>query len=98
MKPFDQAAVRQYVAGGEPRDKAGAYAVQGRGRRLVARVDGSLTNVIGLPVERLARMLAACGAAPGPGRKGVLDRVDGAAIVGRANVSQRRGRRHGEES
>jgi len=61
MKPFDDATIRRYVAGGEPLDKAGAYAVQGRGRHLVARVSGSLTNVVGLPLERLVRMLRASG-------------------------------------
>jgi len=61
MKALDAATIRRYVATGEPLDKAGAYAVQGGGRRLVDRVDGSLTNVIGLPLERLARMFAACG-------------------------------------
>jgi septum formation protein len=59
MRPFDAETIRRYVAGGEPLDKAGAYAVQGKGRRLVSEVSGSLTNVIGLPMERLARMLAA---------------------------------------
>lgn len=61
MKPFDEAAIRRYVASGEPLDKAGAYAVQGRGQHLVARVSGSLTNVVGLPLERLERLLAAAG-------------------------------------
>ena len=64
MKPFDAAAIRRYVGTGEPLDKAGAYAVQGRGRRLVSEVRGSLTNVVGLPLERLAAMLAVCGLAP----------------------------------
>ena len=67
MKPFGAAAIRSYVAGGEPLDKAGAYAVQGRGRHLVARVSGSLTNVVGLPLERLGRMLASAGV-PVPSR------------------------------
>jgi septum formation protein len=58
MKPFDEAAIRNYVASGEPLDKAGAYAVQGRGRQLVARVSGSLSNVVGLPLEKLRRLLA----------------------------------------
>jgi septum formation protein len=66
MKPFDAGAVRRYVATGEPLDKAGAYAVQGRGRRLVASVSGSLTNVVGLPLERLAVLLVACGLSPAP--------------------------------
>jgi len=61
MKPFDKATIRRYVAGGEPLDKAGAYAVQGGGRHLVAKVFGSLTNVIGLPLERLRSMLTAAG-------------------------------------
>lgn len=61
MKPFDAATICRYVAGGEPLDKAGAYAVQGRGRHLVARVSGSLTNVIGLPLERLGQLLRATG-------------------------------------
>jgi len=53
--------IAAYVATGEPLDKAGAYAVQGLGGRLVARVDGCLTNVIGLPVEATRRLLAAWG-------------------------------------
>jgi septum formation protein len=49
--------IAAYVATGEPLDKAGAYAVQGQGARLVASVDGCLTNVIGLPVETTRRLL-----------------------------------------
>ena len=51
-------AIAAYVATGEPLDKAGAYAVQGLGARLVAQVDGCLTNVIGLPVETTRQLLA----------------------------------------
>lgn len=61
MKPLAAAEIRRYVATGEPLDKAGAYAVQGRGRRLVGAVAGSRSNVVGLPLERLAPMLAGCG-------------------------------------
>jgi septum formation protein len=46
-----------YVASGEPRDKAGAYAVQGLASRFVTRIDGSYSNVVGLPVARVARLL-----------------------------------------
>jgi len=49
--------IAAYVATGEPLDKAGAYAVQGLGARLVARVDGCFTNVVGLPVETTRRLL-----------------------------------------
>lgn len=50
-----------YVATGEPADKAGAYAVQGLGSRFVARVKGSYSNVVGLPLEVVHRMLEAAG-------------------------------------
>ena len=46
-----------YVASGEPRDKAGAYAVQGLASRFVLRIDGSYSNVVGLPVALACRML-----------------------------------------
>ena len=50
-----------YVATGEPLDKAGAYAVQGLGGRFVSGVDGSLSNVIGLPLGELAELLEEAG-------------------------------------
>jgi septum formation protein len=46
-----------YVATGEPADKAGAYAIQGLGAFLVERINGSYTNVVGLPVTECARHL-----------------------------------------
>jgi len=46
-----------YVATGEPMDKAGAYAIQGGAARFVQKIHGSLTNVIGLPVERVIDLL-----------------------------------------
>jgi septum formation protein len=51
-----------YVATGEPLDKAGAYAAQGEGRRFVAHIEGSETNVIGLPVEQALALLREAGA------------------------------------
>jgi septum formation protein len=53
----------RYVAGGEPLDKAGAYAFQGEGRALVARVEGSESNVIGLPLDETLALLACARAA-----------------------------------
>lgn len=55
----DEAAA--YVEQGESMDKAGAYAIQGKGMLLVERVDGCYFNVVGLPLERLSRMLAELG-------------------------------------
>lgn len=46
-----------YVASGEPRDKAGAYAVQGLASRFIDRIDGSYSNVVGLPVAVIHRLL-----------------------------------------
>ena len=51
-----------YVDSGEPRDKAGAYAIQGGAAGFVEQVDGSLNAIIGLPIERLSEICAALGA------------------------------------
>jgi septum formation protein len=56
--PLSDIDIAWYVASGEPRDKAGAYAVQGLASRFVERVDGSYSNVVGLPVALACRMLA----------------------------------------
>ncbi|MEQ1574808.1 MAG: Maf family protein [Vicinamibacterales bacterium] len=50
-----------YVATGEPMDKAGAYAIQGLASRYVTRIDGSYSNVVGLPVALVWEMLVASG-------------------------------------
>ena len=49
--------INAYIATGEPRDKAGAYAIQGGAAAFVAGYDGSYNNVIGLPTEKLAERL-----------------------------------------
>lgn len=56
-----EADIAAYVATGEPMDKAGAYGIQAGGGWFVARVEGSYTNVVGLPVERLEPLLARLG-------------------------------------
>jgi septum formation protein len=53
--------IRDYIAAGESMDKAGAYAVQGVGKRLIAGVIGSVDNVIGLPADQVARALGRYG-------------------------------------
>ena len=49
--------VAWYVASGEPVDKAGGYAIQGRASRFVTRIEGSYTNVVGLPIELVDGLL-----------------------------------------
>jgi len=53
--------IKSYVATGESMDKAGAYAIQGHGMLLVEKVDGCYFNVVGLPVQRLSKMLETFG-------------------------------------
>jgi len=55
--------IKEYVLSGEPMDKAGAYGIQGKARKFVASFEGSLTNVIGLPMEYLLEHLRAWGIA-----------------------------------
>jgi septum formation protein len=58
---LDDDTIKAYVRSGEPLHKAGAYGIQGLGALLVERVDGSHTNVQGLPVEALAEAAAEIG-------------------------------------
>jgi septum formation protein len=57
MRAAGAEELRAYVATGEPSDKAGAYAIQGEGRRFVEAVHGSESNVIGLPVAETLALL-----------------------------------------
>ena len=61
FRPLTQADIVRYIATGEPMDKAGAYGIQGYGCVLVEGISGDYYNVMGLPVCRLARMLARFG-------------------------------------
>ena len=57
FRAITEEEIDAYVATGEPRDKAGAYAIQGGAGAFVEGYEGSRTNVIGLPVEKLGEML-----------------------------------------
>ena len=57
FRPLTEAEIDAYVATGEPSDKAGAYAIQGGAAGFVEAFEGSYTNVIGLPTERLQEIL-----------------------------------------
>jgi septum formation protein len=52
-----RADIAWYVGSGEPMDKAGAYGIQGKASLLVERISGSYTNVVGLPMELVRRLL-----------------------------------------
>lgn len=64
FRTLTQADIIRYIATGEPMDKAGAYGIQGYGSVLVEGISGDYYNVMGLPVCRLARMLARFGVDP----------------------------------
>jgi len=70
MAAMSPGAIDAYVASGEAMGKAGAYAIQETGDRYVEEVDGSLTNVVGLPMGLLARMLRRAGYDPREFRDG----------------------------
>lgn len=73
------AEIAAYVASGEPRDKAGGYALQGRAAAFIPRIAGSHSNVIGLPLALAREMLAVGG---GPRRKPSPRRRPGAPARG----------------
>ena len=58
FRGLDDAAVERYVESGEWAGRAGGYAIQGLGGRLVERIEGDYLNVVGLPVALLVRLLA----------------------------------------
>jgi septum formation protein len=65
MRPYGHDEALDYVLTGEPKDKAGSYAIQGLGRRLVAAYTGSFTNIMGLPLESVVPVLARLMGTPG---------------------------------
>ncbi len=62
FKPLADVEIAAYVATGCPRDKAGAYAIQGGAAYMVERIDGSYTNVVGLPLCEVVAALREMGA------------------------------------
>ena len=69
LVPMTEQEIEAYVATGEPLDKAGAYGIQGMGGMFVDRIDGSYSNVVGLPMSMLRIMLAQVG---GVDERGVI--------------------------
>ncbi len=57
MYPMTHEQIVSYVETGEPMDKAGAYAIQGKGAAFVEKIDGDYNNVVGLPVSAILKLL-----------------------------------------
>ena len=72
FRSLTDADLRAYIASGEWRERAGAYAIQGIGSGLVRHVDGDYFNVVGLPVAELMRLLASFGVVPSLAARGRL--------------------------
>jgi septum formation protein len=64
FRRLSDSAIRGYVDKINPLDKAGAYAAQGDGQEIIERIEGSYTNVVGLPMERTIAALAQFGIKP----------------------------------
>jgi septum formation protein len=63
MAPLTEEEIAWYVSTGEPADKAGAYAVQGLASRFIEGIDGSYSNVVGLPISSVYELLKELGCA-----------------------------------
>jgi septum formation protein len=58
---LEQSTIDAYIATGEPLDKAGAYAIQGKAAQFITKLEGSYSSVMGLPLYETARLLRKCG-------------------------------------
>jgi septum formation protein len=64
FRPLTDELICRYIATGEPMDKAGAYAIQGKGAVLIKSISGCYANVVGLPLYRLSALLNEFGVEP----------------------------------
>jgi septum formation protein len=63
FQPLSEPEIAWYLASGEPHGKAGGYGIQGRAARFIDSIDGSWSNVVGLPISTVYRMMKEVGAA-----------------------------------
>jgi septum formation protein len=61
MTPLNDAEIRWYISTGEPFDKAGGYGAQGLASRFIETIEGSYSNVVGLPIASLCALLKQLG-------------------------------------
>ena len=68
LAPLTPEEIEDYIRSGEPFDKAGGYAIQGRAGRYITRIEGCFFNVVGLPLARLYALLRSLGWTPDSSR------------------------------
>jgi septum formation protein len=76
FNPLSSQEIAWYISTGEGEGKAGAYAIQGRAARFIDRIDGSWSNVVGLPISTVYRLLSEAGAASPSVLAKPIDRVE----------------------
>lgn len=64
FRDLSEAEIRQYISGGEPFDKAGGYAIQGKAASFISKISGSYSGVVGLPLFETSQILANFGFDP----------------------------------
>ncbi len=74
--PLSEREIAWYISTGEAEGKAGAYAIQGRAARFIDRIDGSWSNVVGLPISTAYRLLAEAGAGFLPAAPNAIDQPE----------------------
>jgi septum formation protein len=75
FNPLTSQEIAWYISTGEAEGKAGAYAIQGRAARFIDRIDGSWSNVVGLPISTVYRLLSEAGARSPSVLSNPIDRV-----------------------
>src|SRR5207302_8702794 len=73
FRPLGDSEIEDYIGTGEPMDKAGGYGIQGYGATIVDRVDGDYFAVMGLPLNRLVRLLESIGFEYRFGQRGLTE-------------------------
>ncbi len=81
LYPLSEGEIREYIASGEPMDKAGAYGIQGRFAKFVKKIHGDYNNVVGLPAARVYQEIK---------KLGLLEQMPGTEVPKNGRTDQRR--------